>query len=172
MASVMDLGSNETFEQKRDRLLLAWKAAKEALDTHKDAEMNLRKAVCAHLFPQPVEGTQRFDLGNGYSVKLTYKNNYNIERDADKVDVALEIMAKMGNEGGAIAERIVKWKADLSITEYRQLVDRSEKFKNDPTSFGAYATEARILRELNNILTITPGSPTLEIEEPKQGSKR
>lgn len=171
--NVMDLPATETFEQKRDRLLIAWKIRKQIATAEAAAEKVLRQEICEHLFPgNTTEGTHRYELGNGYSVKYVYKNNYAIERDVDKVDAAAEVMAKMGPTAAVIAERLLKWSADLSISEYRILTDRAAKYANDPNAFPEYATESRVLRELNGILTIKPASPTLELEEPKEGKKR
>lgn len=162
----------ETPEQKRDRLLLEWQEVSNTLSVAKDAEMTKRNEVFAYLFPNPIEGTQYFDLPGNWKVKLVYKMNYKIDSDSDKVDAAIDIMSKMGPTGAVIADRLFKWKADVSVTEYRTLIDRDEKFKNDPNAFAEYGTESRVLRELQAVLTIKPGAPTLELIDPDEKKKR
>lgn len=139
-------------QQDRDNLILAWRRSKEELDKAKEREMELRTQLAAMLFPNPSAGTQRFELGGGYSVKLVHKINYKL--DEDRVDDALDNIEKQGNEGAFLADRLVKTKHELSISEYKKL---------DPSN----PSHKKIKAELDKVLTTSPGAPTLELEEPK-----
>lgn len=144
------------FVAERDRLLLAWEESKKALDVAKEKEMEQRKAVVAFAFdPNKESGTERIELGNGYQAKAVKKINYGFVKDAEgklnkrAIDKALERIEKIGGPvGELIAERLVKWTPDLSLTEYKQL---DEKFK----------------KIIDEVIVTSEGAPTLEIIAPK-----
>ena len=154
--------TNQTAEDiaraKRDELLLKWQNASAALENAKVAETQARLEVTQHLYPQGVpEGTNNIDLGKGYTLKVVGKMNYNLSESAKPRNaamkpfatrVALNEIEKLGNEGKFIAERLVKWQPELSLTEYRQLGDQYKKI-------------------IDTALTISPGIPSIEIVEPK-----
>jgi hypothetical protein len=144
------------FVAERDRLLLAWEESKKALDVAKEKEMEQRKAVVAFAFdPNKTSGTERIELANGYQAKAVKKINYGFVKDAEgklnkrAIDKALERIEKIGGPvGELIAERLVKWTPDLSLTEYKQL---DEKYK----------------KVIDEVIVTTEGAPTLEIIAPK-----
>jgi len=144
-----------------DQLLLEWQAKKQAIETAKAEEMDLRKYIVAREFPKPSEGMNTKDLGNGYQLKAAVKYNYNLA-DNDTVEATLEKLSKLGNSGSAIADRLVSWKPNFLLTEYRQLCEDKEKGSQ-------FAVQA--LDVINDMLTITEAAPTLEIKEPK-GKKK
>lgn len=132
-------------------LLMQWAEEYKALAAAKKREEKLRRAVAAVYFTEAAskpdtEGTKNHDLGNGYKLKMTFKLNYSL--DQSSIDAALDKIEKMGNDGKFIAERIVKWKADLSVSEYREL---DPKFKT----------------VIDGVLTTSPGLPSCEIVAPK-----
>ena len=110
--------------------------------------MALRKAIFEVQFPNHSEGTARVPLGNGYQLKAVGKLNYKLDNKDGATEKALEELETAGNEGKFLADRLVKWSPELSITEYRKL---------DP--------QYKVI--IDKVLTINPGAPTLEIEEPK-----
>lgn len=144
------------FEAERDRLLLDWEEQKKALEVAKEREMSARKLVVDFAFdPNKVSGTERIDLGNGYQAKAVKKINYGFVKNADgkldkrAIDRALEKIEKVGGAvGELIAERLVKWTPDLSLTEYNQLDDKFKKI-------------------IDEVIVTTDGAPTLEIIAPK-----
>src|SRR5258707_7434082 len=141
-----------------DDLLMLWADKKKAIETAKEEEMDLRKYIVKREFPKPTEGMNSKELGGGYQLKAAIKYNYNLA-DNDTVEDCLNRIAKLGNEGTFIAERLVSWKPSFLLTEYRQLVEDKEK--------GEKRAE-NILNIINNMLTITEAAPTLEIREPKK----
>jgi len=130
----------------RDMAIMSWRNAKQTLDAAKENEMQMRKNLTNLLFPNPVKGTQRFNLGNGYSIKLVHKLNYKL--DKDRVEQALDKIEAQGPKGELIAERLVKFTPELSQTEYKLLSEIDKKI-------------------IDEVLTVEPGAPTLELEEPK-----
>lgn len=141
-----------------DALLLLWQQKKDAIETAKAEEMDLRKYIVKREFPKPNDGMNNKELGNGYVLKASVKYNYNLA-DNDTVENTLEKLSQLGNAGSAIAERLVSWKPNFLLTEYRQLQEDKEKGMK-------FAQEA--LDIINGMLTITEAAPTLEIKEPKR----
>lgn len=139
-----------TQPKTREQLLQEWIDADKAMRAAKDLEAAARKAVVESIGfdPEKKEGTERLPLANGWEIKAVKKQNYSLKNAAGETDLALDKMEKMGEEGKFLAERLVKWKPDLSIKEWKEL---PEKFKP------LFAT----------CLTISDGMPTLELIEPK-----
>ena len=144
-----------------DQLLLEWEKKKKAIQIAQAEETELRKYIVKREFPKPNEGMNTKDLGEGYQLKAGIKYNYNLA-DNDVVEACLAKISNIGNSGTFIADRLVSWKPNFLLTEYRQLCD--DKDKGDKI-----ATE--ILNIVNQMLTITEAAPSLEIKEPK-GKKK
>jgi hypothetical protein len=144
-----------------DALLLLWADKKAAIEKAKAEEMDLRKYIVGREFPKKNEGTNRKELGGGYDLKAVVKYNYNLA-DNDTVEATLDKISKLGNAGSAIADRLVSWKPNFLLGEYRQLQEDKEKGSQ-------FANEA--LSIINEMLTITEGAPTLEIIAPKAKKK-
>ena len=144
----------------QDQVLIKWNELKKAVETAKEAEMDMRKYIVKRAFPDGKEGTNTAALGNGYELKAGIKKNYKLDTDLDNVEKALDDIEKMGNEGAFIAERLVKWSADFLLTEYRKLE------AEDATDI-----QKKIKARIDSILTITDAAPTLEIKEPKKAKK-
>ena len=141
---------NET--ANRDAKILAWEAAVKALAAAKDAEAALRREVLAEAFqfdPEALrEGTENFELGNGYKLKDVFKISRNLNNENDAVDKVLSKIEKAGAEGQFVAERLVKWKPELSVSEYKKL---PEKFK----------------KMIDEVVTSKEATPSLELVAPK-----
>lgn len=146
--------------EARDAIIKDWLAKKAASVAAVEAERDARQAVTQMLFPNPVKGTQRYPLGNGYNVKLAYGTNYTLFepiKAADRYDPTLalvESIEALGNEGPAIANRLFKFKIELSPSEYEAL----------DTDF---PIQAEIKKLIDAKLTTKPASPQLDFEEPK-----
>jgi hypothetical protein len=146
------------YTMSEDELLVAWDESKKLLEKYKIAEMELRKYIVSRAFPDKHEGTNTKELGNGYQLKAGVKFNYTLDNDNEKVELALMKIGSTGNRGSFIAERLVSWKPSLSLAEYRAIQDEAT---------AGSEMDKSILKEINSILTITEGAPTLEIKEPK-----
>ena len=153
--------TNPLDAMSEDQLLMLWDSKKKAIEVAKEEEMDLRKYIVGRAFPKKTEGTNTKELGNGYQLKAGIKYNYNLA-DNDTVEDCLSRIAKIDNTGAFIADRLVSWKPNFLLTEYRALVEDKEK--------GSKSAEA-ILNIVNNMLTITEAAPSLEIKEPK-GKKK
>lgn len=136
----------------RDAKILAWEESVKALAAAKEAEAALRREVLAEAFqfdPEALrEGTENFELGNGYKLKAVFKISRNLNNENDAVDKVLSKIEKAGAEGQFIAERLVKWKPELSVSEYKKL---PEKFK----------------KMIDEVVTSKEATPSLELVAPK-----
>ncbi len=133
----------------RDAKILQWQEAVKALAVAKEAEAALRNEVIAANFAEhKEEGTENVELGNGYKLKAVFKLSYTLDNKEEGVDKALTKLEKMGAEGQFVAERLVRWKPELSVSEYKKLDDKYKKV-------------------IDTVLTTKPGLPSLELVEPK-----
>jgi hypothetical protein len=140
-----------------DQLLMLHSNIKQKIEEAKNTEMELRKYIVNRAFPAKHEGTNTKDLGNGYQLKAGVKFNYKLA-DNDIVEKTLDKISTIGNSGAFIAERLVSWKPNFLLTEYRQLEEDAEK--------GSLEAKT-ILKTITEMLTIEDAAPTLEIKEPK-----
>lgn len=145
----------ETDTAYKDRMLMAWEAAKKTLDTAKAAEMELRTLNTALNFKDPKEGTNRVPLGNGYALKMVRNVDYSFSGvPIDKIEDAEDAIAAIGNEGAFLVERLFKWSVEPVKSEYKKL-DLSNP------------THAKIKAIYDKVLVTKDGAPKLEIEAPK-----
>jgi hypothetical protein len=147
--------------KSEDELLMLWQQKKDAIETAKAEEMELRKYIVSRAFPAKNEGMNNKELGNGYVLKAGVKYNYNLASN-DVVEDCLNHIAKLGNEGPFIADRLVGWTPSFKLTEYRLLCEARDKGEQHAIN---------ILKYVDTMLTITEAAPTLEIKEPK-GKKK
>ena len=138
------MSANEWDSYSREYLIMEWERATKALAEAKNYEMDLRKYIMGKLFPDAKEGTNNLELGNGYKLTVVVKFNYKFENN-DKVQ---EMIMEFERIGSDVSARLVKWKPEPSITEYRKLTGMSK----------AIADKAII---------ITDATPSLEIKVPK-----
>ncbi len=140
-----------------DQLLMQWADLKLKVEAAKATEMEMRRYIVSRAFPEKVEGTNNKDLGNGYVLKAGIKFNYKIAVNNNKLEQCLDRIAKIGNRGNIVAERMISWTPNFLLQEYRLLQDEVNN-----------SIEAKeILKIVNEFLVITDAAPTLEIREPK-----
>lgn len=122
------------------QMVAEWFGLVQQLDIIKKREMELRNAIYAHYFQNPVEGTNKVELPDGWRLDCQYK----LSRKLD--EAALPAILKKLPEG--TEERVIRYKPDLNLREYRKLVD----------------TQQAIFDEA---LIIKPSTPSLKLIEPK-----
>lgn len=128
-------------------LALQWANAKDALDTAKKAETELRAQLLAACFPDGLAfGTQRADLGEGHKLKVEVSKEGKIT-DATACALALGLMREDGELGGELADRVVKMKPALVVGEFQKLPERY---------FALFKDAARV----------DQGSPSATLERP------
>jgi hypothetical protein len=123
--------------------LEAWFLLRDQLKEIKEAEKALRMEIFNKAFPNPIEGTNKVELGDGYILKATYPINR-------EVDVAvLTAITKQLKDNHIKVDKLVKWEPELMIKGYRTL-DEEE------------------LAIFDQCLIIKEGSPQMEIVKPKR----
>ena len=136
----------------RDALILKWQEATKVLAAAKESESALRAEVLKNAFafnPEALrEGTENVELGAGYKLKAVFKISRNFAGGQGAVEKALQKIEKNGPEGEFIAERLVKWKPELSVTEYKNLPEKFRKL-------------------IDEALTSKEATPSLELVAPK-----
>lgn len=125
----------------KDQQILAWDEAKEALQQAKEIEAQMRQSIIADYFGSQV-GTQNIELGNGYVLKGVIKQSYNLDKDTDVVDDALDQLPDY------ISDHIVKWTPRLNMTEYKKLQGKEKAI-------------------IDKVIEIKDSMPTLTLVEPK-----
>jgi len=137
----------ETVEAKRDTAIMKWSTAQSQLAYWKEVEAAARIEVLTLCYETPPDsGTVNYDLGKGFGLKAVFKENYKL--DEKKLDGALDRIEKMGEAGELIVNRVIRWKPELSKTEYEAM----------PEAMRAI---------LDEVVTISPGTPSLSLMTPK-----
>lgn len=145
----------------RDEVLAEWEKRQKLLAQAKADEMDFRKYVVQRAFPQAQEGTNTIELNNGYSLKANIKYNYKLAENKI-VEDGLDKLAKIGNNGSFIADRLISWTPNFLLTEYREIQKQADEG----------SLEAKeMLKVITTFLTISEAAPTLEIKEPKAKKK-
>lgn len=158
----------EEFRLRRNAELQQWLEQRETYIQHQTLERDYRARITATLFPIPKKGTQRYDMGGGYKVKLVQTITYSLgdkdktDDNGDKITIEKQVQAveaaiieKHGELGAQILKRLVNWAPTLSGTHWEKID------KDNPI-------EADIKEMLRPLVTTKHGSPQLEFETPKE----
>lgn len=132
----------------RMTVLADWQKAKDVFDLAQANERKLRAEVIS-LFSEMASnemssGMETVPTGVG-KLKIEHKLDYKLDADTDKVDNALDQIEKSMEGGNIVAERLVKWKPEISVREYK-LLDAKQKAIVD------------------KVLTIKPASKSVKLE--------
>lgn len=125
---------------------------REQLATLKSAEAMLRKRVFAHYFPNPTEGSaeNKVPLNDGTGAILQADHKLNRKVDEGELEkLKLAINAEGSNLPKLKFSKLIKWKPEVAIGEYRKLSD-----------------EDRLV--FDRCLVVTPGMPEVKITIPKR----
>lgn len=145
----------------RDEILNQWKNASAALAAAKAEEAALRPQVIeafSDITDEMTSGVENVNVGWGHTLKIERTLRYELDKanDFEKTDAALdEIEALLGQPmGELIVNRLVKRKLEISVTEYKKLLEIPE---HGP----------RVKAIIDRVLTIKPGSASVKLEAPK-----
>jgi len=123
--------------------LSAWYNLQLELKRIKAAEILLRTKIFNSIFTKPKEGTNSFELSEGYVLKGKYTLNREIDIGT------FQALRQQFEKAGIHPDSLIKWEPDLKIKEYRELTEEQMKL-------------------FDQCLIIKPGSPALEIVLPKK----
>lgn len=126
--------------------LADWYKMQEEMSKLRVNEMFLRKKIFAALFPDPREGTNSYELPDGYVVKGVYS----ITRDVDQG--TLQSCAELLRNNGIRVDDLVTYKPSLAKANYNRLTEEQKQM-------------------FDQVLIVKPGSPSLEIVKPKKAAK-
>jgi len=119
-----------------------WKELAAQLETIKAQEMALRKEVFEAAFTAPIEGSNTYELPEGWKLQATHKLNRSI--DAAALPAVLEQLRKKHVD----TEKLIRYKPELAVTAYRDL-------------------PPPLMHIVDQALTIAPGAPALKLIAPK-----
>ncbi len=122
-----------------------WHKLVSELERVKNAELALRNKIFAHFFQQPKEGTNTAPLAAGWVIKGDYKINRKVELPQ------LNVFVAPLREKGIPMDDLIRYKPEVVTAEYRKLTDEQRK-------------------EFDQVLTITVGTPSLEVVLPKRAA--
>lgn len=129
-----------------------WAKVKKALDRFKEAETVARKALVDAAFPNGLkEGTNTLSLAGKWKLKVTGV----VDRKVDEAALPAIIERIAEKFDGYDARQLVRYKPDLSVSAYKDLVK----------------TNPKIAKMFENALTVRgtgETSPQLKIEESKR----
>jgi hypothetical protein len=132
--------------------LREWYELKKQMEEMKNKEIVLRQFIFAGLFPSPEEGTNSHPLNDGTGAVL--KAVHTINR-AVQIDLLQELAKSQSlpdhNLPKLELEKLVKWKPEVAIKEYRTLTDEQRNL-------------------FDQVLVIKPGMPGLDIVIPKRST--
>lgn len=132
-------------------LLATWRKLNDERKAIVEREREAREAVIKAYFPVSDYGTNRAEAEGG-SVKYVRKLEYSL--DKEETAEAVEKIVNLGERGQLLAEKLIKWEPRLSVRDYKTL---------DKTN----ATDRKVKKLIDGVLTTKDGSPTLEFEPGK-----
>lgn len=143
---VESLDKQAILEMDKARVLREWNTAQKNLGLWKDFESSLRKTVVtAYIGDYVPKGTNHVPIGNDYFINAQGKLNYKV--DESQIDAARKIMAE--KYPGVKFDDLIRWKPELSESAYNKLTE-----------------EEKVIMGI--CLTISEGTPQLEIVKPKR----
>lgn len=132
--------------------LTTWYKLKEELARVKGSEAMLRGRIFRYFFPNPTEGAKdnKHPLNDGTGAVLCADHIINRTVDEQQLEGLKEAMfAPDSNLPQLDLTKLVRWKPELVISEYRKLSEAER-------------------HAFDQCLVIKPGSPQLEIKIPKR----
>lgn len=106
-----------------DRLIAQWQEACQRLAIAKEDELRLRSLLIALFDPRTIEGTETLPVSHGFKLKAVKAMRYSFPHANAARDTTLTLAADYGQEGQFIANRLIAWKPELIVREYRTLSD-------------------------------------------------
>lgn len=141
-----------TAEQKASRgaLIVEWNNTVAAAKAAVEKERELRKQVLALNFDMDSSGTKRIELGGGYKLKAVVAMKYKVTKNeaVEPADYS-HLPALMAQLPLKVAQEIIRWTPDVSVTAYKALTEDERKI-------------------VNQFVIIENGSSSLELETPKE----
>ena len=128
-----------TFKKK----LARWHVVKAEAAAAASEEVTLRKELFGEAFPNPIEGSKenKCELGDGYILQGDYKINRRVDESALPT-----VREKLSHD---VFDKVIKFKASLNKAGFNSLTAEQKAIFADA-------------------VIETPGTPALEIKQPKR----
>jgi hypothetical protein len=97
--------------------LQAWYQTRKQLAALKQSEVLTRIDIARYYFREPVEGTNRFPLGDGYDIKYDYKISRNVD------EALLDANLKKLRQAKVPVDALFEYKPRLVMDQYRALTE-------------------------------------------------
>lgn len=115
---------------------LEWQASHERLQEAKADEAAKRAAAIESCFALKLgAGTHRTNLDRGYILKAVVRPKPNIS--AEQLAPAMKRLRAIGEAASLIADRLIKWTPELSISEWKKMTDKQRKLFARAVTVGA-----------------------------------
>lgn len=143
---------NSNPNAQRDALIVEWQRLKQQKEALEEQELIARNKVIAFYHEEITDlaGTENYDLSGGFKLKLTFAQRHSVPsaENGKAVKAVMEQLKGIGEDGAFIAERLFRWKPELSKSEYDRL-------------------SPSVKRIVSKVVTTKPAQPTVEIVAPK-----
>lgn len=135
-----------------------WYDQSNKLKDLKESEMELRNKVVQYYFPNGLkEGTNKADVREGWSlnVKGVINRKVDVVAEAAVREALKEFEVDLGD--------YLKYKPELALTEYRDLVKAVENSSGETKE-----KNTKVLELVHQLIIVTDGSPGVELIAPKK----
>lgn len=141
----------------RDQLILLWSNLKQESSTIANREKLVRSKLIESCFNQSQqEGTEHLELGNGWKLTCRKSQTY-------KVDANEEQIRKWQSTANYFAD-LFSFEPKMSVSKFKELMKLEQSSTDQPN----YGEVLKMLREVESMIVVKPGSPQLELQQPKE----
>lgn len=158
----MARAKNVELTQEQSDKLLEWKSKKDQLDILDTEEFALRQWIVKNLGfdPDKLEGSQTLSIGSGWKISADKVQNYTVSNDNGQAMIMLNMIGSAtGLDRADIAQSLVKWKPELSVSSYRDFLPLVDKLPG-------------LKEAMSAAITIKAGAPQLKLIPPKEEDKK
>lgn len=135
----------EKVKVEKQHLLAQWYDIAQQLKRFKDREMILRKELFAYYFPNPLPGTNRVDIGEGFKLEGVYK--IDVKMDFKAFD---KLLSEQDEDFNLVHKSdVVEYKPEFKETNFKKLNEEQQDF-------------------IEQVLTRKPAAPALSIVKAKK----
>lgn len=159
----------EAARKQGEQDLANWYQKSQQLAQLKEEEANLRLKVVKYYFPNGLkEGTQKADLPEGWKLSVVGSINRKIDVEAQPA-ISAELKEKYDVDLGDF----IKYKPELDLPSYRELVTVVNHFKDIPDTAPQETRDEKAKREgilslVHQAMIVSDGSPQVQLVAPKK----
>lgn len=146
--------------------LALWYQKSATLKALRDEEMELRNKVTQYFFPDGLsEGVNDCEMPEGWKLKVTgvINRKVNVETIPAITAEFAEAQKHLPEEEQVDISEFIKYKPEIAISSYKGLIKNVQL-----TSGQTQEHFKKLLTIFDQVLTITDGSPQVELIEPKK----